>query len=63
MAGTSTVHAAYARESRVDVGGNDVQVSRFHMIILITDLLRTMLAGSAFLAPNRGTRDIPFSQF
>jgi hypothetical protein len=36
--------------------------SRF-LTMLITNLLRTMLAGSASLAPKRATRDIPFSRF
>jgi hypothetical protein len=64
MAETSTAHAAYARESRVNEGRNNIQVRRFQISdILITDLLRTMLAGSAFLAPKRGTRDVPFPQF
>jgi len=35
--------------------------SRF-LTILIPDLLWAMLAGSAFLAPKQGTRDIPVSQ-
>ena len=44
MAGTSTAHAAYARESSGNEDDNDIQVRRFRIMkILIADVLQDQL--------------------